>query len=225
MDILSTKNLKINALETSKIIEDKLIQIFQDRFFISQPKWKDVILKLFHQKNYLVSDIYLEIILPAEKHNQPLNAIGLLPAFIKFLKGDQGLPKGFDPSFFPYRHQYEALQIVDQMNQQKKPALVITAPTGAGKTEAFLLPMILDLLKTPRANRKGVRAIIMYPMNALIADQTDRLSKFISHPSNQSIKAFFITVIHLKMKNLLEEIYLSILLKPEKKHETIHLIL
>ena len=50
------------------------------------------------------------------------------------------------------------------------------AGTGAGKTEAFLLPMLNQLANTPRQeNNSGIRCLILYPMNALVNDQVDRL--------------------------------------------------
>lgn len=55
--------------------------------------------------------------------------------------------------------------------------LVVATGTGSGKTESFLLP-ILDALLTERAAgtlEPGVRALLLYPMNALANDQMKRL--------------------------------------------------
>ena len=43
--------------------------------------------------------------------------------------------------------------------------------TGSGKTETFLYPIAHDLLSDPDPDRPGVRAILVYPMNALANDQ------------------------------------------------------
>ena len=43
--------------------------------------------------------------------------------------------------------------------------------TGSGKTEAFLYPMIDDILRDPDRARPGVRSVIVYPLNALANDQ------------------------------------------------------
>lgn len=55
--------------------------------------------------------------------------------------------------------------------------LVITTGTGSGKTESFLLPIINHLLCQQEAGTldAGVRAIIIYPMNALANDQMKRM--------------------------------------------------
>lgn len=73
-----------------------------------------------------------------------------------------------------YRHQERALRRVvqDQRN------IVVATGTGSGKTESFLLP-ILDHLVREQAQGTlgcpGVRALLLYPMNALANDQLKRL--------------------------------------------------
>ncbi|MEV8221971.1 DEAD/DEAH box helicase [Dietzia maris] len=100
-----------------------------------------------------------------------------------------------------YRHQEEALAAGVKRGKN----MVITAGTGSGKTESFLLPVLSTLLsesrrwrgagatpktwwtgdKTPfQAQRVGetgrkaaVRTLILYPMNALVDDQLIRLRR------------------------------------------------
>jgi Lhr-like helicase len=56
----------------------------------------------------------------------------------------------------------------------------VTAGTGAGKTESFLLPILSDLFRASRKPaERGVRAIFLYPMNALVNDQVERLSSWL----------------------------------------------
>ena len=56
---------------------------------------------------------------------------------------------------------------------------VAATGTGSGKTEAFLLPILLHLYREFQAGMlgPGVRALILYPMNALTNDQRDRLGE------------------------------------------------
>ena len=60
--------------------------------------------------------------------------------------------------------------------------LIVATGTGSGKTEAFLIP-ILDALLRERADgtlaAPGVRALLLYPMNALANDQMDRLRRLL----------------------------------------------
>ena len=49
--------------------------------------------------------------------------------------------------------------------------LVVATGTGSGKTETFLYPLVDMLLKDENFDEPGVRAILVYPMNALANDQ------------------------------------------------------
>lgn len=76
-----------------------------------------------------------------------------------------------------YDHQYKALKdaFIDRKN------IIVTTGTGSGKTECFLLPIISDLItesKNWSADRpRAIRAMILYPLNALAEDQMIRLRK------------------------------------------------
>lgn len=71
-----------------------------------------------------------------------------------------------------YTHQESAL-----LKARSGQNLVVTSGTGSGKTECFLLPIIDHLLseQTTGTLNTGVRAIIIYPMNALANDQMKRM--------------------------------------------------
>jgi len=59
-------------------------------------------------------------------------------------------------------------------------ATVVSTGTGSGKTETFLVPIIDHCLKQPEP---GVKALIIYPMNALANDQLNRLAKAVESTS------------------------------------------
>ncbi len=62
--------------------------------------------------------------------------------------------------------------------------LVIATGTGSGKTESFLVPIFNNLLIEQDANtlaEPGVRALLLYPMNALANDQLKRLRRILEH--------------------------------------------
>ncbi len=86
----------------------------------------------------------------------------------------------------PFSHQVEALDAF--VNQHVN--LIITTGTGSGKTETFLYPLVANLLKQCKEkSAPGVmKSMILYPMNALVADQTTRLRKLIG--SEHSIERF-----------------------------------
>lgn len=82
-------------------------------------------------------------------------------------------PLLFDP---PYKHQATALEGAAGNGK----SLVVMTGTGSGKTESFLLPMLAKLAaeaaNTPESfAAPAVRALVLYPMNALVNDQLGRL--------------------------------------------------
>lgn len=105
-----------------------------------------------------------------------------------------------------YRHQDEALRTCLDDDPHD---VVVASGTGSGKTEAFLLPVVTRLVRESRAwgppdeapeawwhhgdawcpqrpadegRLPGVRAMVLYPMNALVEDQLLRLRKALDGP-------------------------------------------
>lgn len=76
--------------------------------------------------------------------------------------------------FPPHAHQAKAFERLG--SAQPQPTLVATG-TGSGKTECFMYPLLNYCAGTPG---KGVKAIVIYPMNALATDQASRFAKSIS---------------------------------------------
>ncbi|WP_344856075.1 DEAD/DEAH box helicase [Planomonospora alba] len=76
-----------------------------------------------------------------------------------------------------YLHQEQALRKATAGRN-----LVVATGTGSGKTESFLLP-ILNSLAAEHARGElgpGVRALLLYPMNALANDQLKRLRRLLA---------------------------------------------
>lgn len=59
--------------------------------------------------------------------------------------------------------------------------LIVTTGTGSGKTESFLYPIINEILNDPDIDKAGIRAIFLFPMNALVNDQFDRVRKLLGN--------------------------------------------
>jgi hypothetical protein len=57
--------------------------------------------------------------------------------------------------------------------------VVVKTGTGSGKTEAFLLPVLSGVARLREQGVRGVKAILLYPMNALANDQLVRLRELI----------------------------------------------
>jgi len=78
-----------------------------------------------------------------------------------------------------YRHQEEAIRKAISLRRN----LVIASGTGSGKTEAFMVPIIEELLRERDKGTlsPGVRALLLYPMNALANDQLVRLRQLLAN--------------------------------------------
>ncbi|MCY3837222.1 MAG: DEAD/DEAH box helicase, partial [Gammaproteobacteria bacterium] len=87
-------------------------------------------------------------------------------------------PEGGEPfpalplGFVPYRHQRTAF---DRLALGQ--STVVATGTGSGKTECFLYP-ILDHCRA-QAGSPGVKAVLIYPMNALASDQSRRIAEIV----------------------------------------------
>lgn len=80
-----------------------------------------------------------------------------------------------------YYHQEQAF-----LAAQRQEPYVLTTGTGSGKSMTYVVPIFDDLLRHP--DIKGVRAILVYPMNALINSQKDEFDKFLSQVANTHIR-------------------------------------
>lgn len=91
-----------------------------------------------------------------------------------------------------YAHQERAIQGVYRERQN----VVVATGTASGKTECFLYPILFELYRQHLAgelDEPGVRAMILYPMNALANDQRERLGEIYRklHDKNSSFAPTF----------------------------------
>ncbi|NVM22775.1 MAG: DEAD/DEAH box helicase, partial [Desulfobacterales bacterium] len=113
----------------------------------------------------------------------PDAVLQLNPAFVMdktlAVLADEGIITRETAHFFGqniqlYRHQREALDIA-----QRGEPYVVTTGTGSGKSLTYLVP-IHDFIVRTQPQNHSVRAIIVYPMNALINSQLDTLKSYAS---------------------------------------------
>ncbi|RPD87676.1 DEAD/DEAH box helicase [Luteimonas sp. 100069] len=104
---------------------------------------------------------------------EDLEKSGVLhPSFVAALENASG-DYEFPRSRKLFSHQREALKAT-----QSGKSVLVSAGTGAGKTESFLFPILNQLCEqsgSARAPLEGVQALFIYPLNALIRSQKERL--------------------------------------------------
>ena len=108
------------------------------------------------------------------------------PTVAESLVGDlwqKALPRDKDGNikyYPPYEHQYQSWHtLLEEKSPEGKPmSIVVTTGTGSGKTECFMMPLVEDLNKNRATD--AVQAIFLYPLNALMEDQKERLEKLLT---------------------------------------------
>ena len=170
--------MPLTIIETIQQMQGALQDYIEATYHISHPTLvaqRQEILRtpgVIHQHPYLEST-------PRYKTGTAFKDLGLDPATLEIFgavsEADGDLNRLiYDP---PYEHQAVStkLSLVDGRS------LVVMTGTGSGKTECFLLPILGKLAS--EAQEKGqafgdtpaVRAMVLYPMNALVNDQLGRL--------------------------------------------------
>lgn len=107
-----------------------------------------------------------------------------------FHTADDGWQKALEwqPGFAPYRHQAKAWERLSTLSKGAEPTLVTTG-TGSGKTESFLIPVLDHCRRQKALGRSGVKAILLYPMNALATDQAGRIGEYLAQPELAQVTA------------------------------------
>ena len=195
--------MQFTPSQTTAHLKESIASYLESQYRISHPLVFDERAALLRQRGVIAQDPFIEstpafstarLIRDLEKQvpeNVPKGLSELM---------EHGVPVGRLPL---YKHQEEALLA----SFGDSPNLLVATGTGSGKTEAFVLPILARLLReaeswdapsdeTPtggvfsggewlhsRRNERrpaALRAIILYPMNALVNDQMSRLRRVLS---------------------------------------------
>lgn len=161
--------MSINPIETTNNIRNEYIEYLKSMFLFKNNKLRKSAENAIDSiKNELVIGPYIEAEAIYKKGNT-----------IKDLIEKKVLCEDFErliPSignFNLYLHQENAIKKVIRENKN----IIISSGTGSGKTESFLIPILNHIIKEKSENKlsPGIRALIVYPMNALANDQLKRL--------------------------------------------------
>lgn len=140
----------------------------------------------------LAQEPYIETTTRYAGHDGGYDSLGLPEQVAQFFaklaetRKTNQLPEDEASVLYPrmYRHQANAFRsfFVDGDD------IIVATGTGSGKTECFLVPMLgtiyREAYERPESFKKpGVRALVLYPMNALVNDQLSRLRSLFGDPS------------------------------------------
>ena len=130
----------------------------------------------FSFKDKKVHEAFYKFVMDAEDGIFKGPYVSLKLPFVKATK-DEVVPLEIAPGFPPYDHQFKAFKRLTTEKNHKPQSTLVTTGTSSGKTECFLYPILDYCFKN--LDRKGIKVIILYPMNALATDQAKRLAETI----------------------------------------------
>ncbi|MDD3915011.1 MAG: DEAD/DEAH box helicase [Bacteroidales bacterium] len=178
-----------SALNIHSIFINKLKDYIKSQYFGENNLLLSASEDILNQKHLLSQDPYIESNTSyVIKENGLKNSF--LPDSIKSILCDLS-QKNIGVFENPYEHQVEALEAF-----YKGSDLLVTTGTGSGKTECFMWPIVANLIEEAKENsetweKRGIRALLLYPMNALVADQIGRLRKIIGDREQNFTSIFY----------------------------------
>lgn len=182
METMPPNPTHLDALRLADALRERMTVFAQDNLYTSDDRLSAIGGRYWSGSRGLgglIGDLWVEGAFPAETSADHLESLAAAGLFSRDM-ADHLDSRGEIPRRRPlYTHQAEAIrQARSPSADGSRPALIISAGTGAGKTESFLLPVLDDLIRHPGDGR-SMRCLILYPMNALVNDQVDRLYEWL----------------------------------------------
>ena len=152
-------------------IQDTRIKLYVDQCLVEGVFWPDALIQL--NPNF-ESGAWIDELVQSGVLHPECAAI--------FRKGKA---EGEDRRMRLYKHQLDAI-----LTAREGHNYVLTTGTGSGKSLAYIVPIVDYVLK--HGSGQGVKAIVVYPMNALANSQYIELEKFLRHgyPAGQEPVTF-----------------------------------
>jgi ATP-dependent helicase YprA (DUF1998 family) len=177
--VVSSQSTATTINETIEELQRALREYIEAAYHISDPELVAQRRELLEEVGVIHQKAYLEST-PRYVAGTRFNQIPGLHSSVADLFAQLAKPSAtgkqllYDP---PYKHQSDSIE--GTLVQGK--SLIVMTGTGSGKTESFLLPIVGKLAQEAAhrpdsfAHEPAVRAMILYPMNALVNDQLGRL--------------------------------------------------
>ena len=201
----------MDSTSPSRLADDlrnAYIRYFDTAFWLNDPQLMNERRRLLEEPGALVGEVMIEPIIPYESTDRMLD----VAAACEVSKEDA---RRVASALFPTvaaedlrlrDHQALAIQHSFRSGTERERNVVVTSGTGSGKTESFLLPLLLRIVQEssrwpvqseahwwwdspdpmwqpvrhPETRSSAVRAMILYPTNALVEDQMTRLRRAVS---------------------------------------------
>lgn len=157
---------------SSQIITQKYKRYLKTSFSLADPDYNSQFQQAVDHSDSFAKGPYLDV-LDSFKKGRSLSQLiseGILP------KSFSGIAMNQERTL--YLHQQLALETALSGKN-----MVVSTGTGSGKTESFLIPILAHLLQEKEHHTlcSGVRALLIYPMNALANDQIERLRELLAN--------------------------------------------
>ena len=173
-----------DPIEASQNLKSGFIDYITTTFPITDPVYRKAFRDALNQEGFLSRGPFLDMS-GSYKAGRSLNDLmnmGLASQGFAHLEPVSEKDRELKLERPLYLHQERAL-----LKAEKGKNLIVTTGTGSGKTECFLLPILQGLLQEEQERGEldhGVRAILIYPMNALANDQMKRMRLILKNYPN-----------------------------------------
>ena len=159
---------EINMREWPEIIRQRYEDYLKTLFFFSDPQLRGSFQEALREDESLLQEVFPE---PHSEFKLGMEARTLADEL--FRGGATNLLPALSDRLL-YAHQEKSIRTTHVENNN----VFVATGTASGKTESFLYPILFELYRQHLAGtleEPGVRAMILYPMNALANDQRERL--------------------------------------------------
>ncbi len=154
----------MDAFKTHKKVIDNYRSYLESFLSISDERIKTEVQKAFNDEGFIPQPLIQ--FNPSYKRDQSLLDL------VAEGKIHKELPQAFG-DFNLYKHQIEAIKkgIQDE-------GFIVTSGTGSGKSLTFMATIFNHIFELGDKKTKGIKAILVYPMNALINSQEIEIQKY-----------------------------------------------
>jgi len=187
---------QLDAIQLSEALRKRLVDFSVDDNFVNDTKLREIFRHIWGgtpEQGGLVSELWIEGMFPSEISGETLDSLVAKNEFDALLCEQLDQRGAVPRKRSLYIHQLAAIRKSQASYPNgARPVVVVTAGTGTGKTESFLLPVLNELFSRrglPRGD--GVQCLILYPMNALVNDQVDRLYAWLQKQKNNPLITLF----------------------------------